>query len=480
MTAQTMNKSYIAPSPDFHPGKSDDPPVIQLPNNWTPKPGQMPALAYLQRGGKRAFWAWHRRYGKDDAALHWTACAAMQRVGTYWHMLPEAAQCRKAIWEAVNPRTGRRRIDEAFPDAICETKRGQDMFIRFINGSTWQLVGSDNYNSLVGSPPVGLVFSEYALANPTAWGFLRMILLENDGWALFVTTFRGKNHAWRLHKMAKAAMEESLLRDPSGVPDWYASLLTVDDTQSFDPEGLARERQELIDELGEDEGEAMFQQEYYCNPEGAVSGAYFGSGMRLMRTDGRISRCGYEPSIPVDVGFDIGVSDAMAIVFVQRVGTEIRIIDYYEASGESVQTAAKMLQAKPYTYGTFYMPHDIKVREWGNKAQSRYDTALSLGIKPISTVTRISSVADIAHVVRSALPRIIMDSKRCDQLIEHLQNYKKTYNQAMKMWEDRPAKGPARHGIDALVTYLRGYEPKKPVVTVESIMAKSYSGGGVW
>jgi phage terminase large subunit len=62
---------------------------------------------YLQNGGLRADVAAHRRWGKDDIALNWTARACHQRIGTYWHLLPEASQARKAIWDAINPHTGR-------------------------------------------------------------------------------------------------------------------------------------------------------------------------------------------------------------------------------------------------------------------------------------------------------------------------------------------------------------------------------------
>ena len=158
---------------------------------WRPRPYQRTAWAALEAGCTRIALAWHRRAGKDDVCLHWAARAAMTKVGQYWHMLPMANQARKAIWDAINPKTGRRRIDDAFPPEIREVTREQDMFIRFKNGSTWQVVGSDNYNALVGSPPLGVVFSEYALADPSAWSFLRPILAENGGWALFISTPRG-------------------------------------------------------------------------------------------------------------------------------------------------------------------------------------------------------------------------------------------------------------------------------------------------
>ena len=112
---------------------------------------------------------WHRRSGKDDVALHWTAVAAHQRPATYWHMLPLANQARRAVWEAVNATTGKRRIDEAFPKEIREATRENEMLIRFKCGSTWQVLGSDGYDALVGAPPAGIVFSEWALADPRAW-----------------------------------------------------------------------------------------------------------------------------------------------------------------------------------------------------------------------------------------------------------------------------------------------------------------------
>ena len=121
-------------------------PTIQLPNGWTPRAYQRPVWSYLEGGGKHAELVWHRRSGKDDVGLHWTAVAAFERVGTYWYMLPLASQAKKAIWNAVNPRTGKKRIDEAFPEAIRRKKNDQEMYIEFASGSTFQVVGSDNFN----------------------------------------------------------------------------------------------------------------------------------------------------------------------------------------------------------------------------------------------------------------------------------------------------------------------------------------------
>src|SRR5262245_44193690 len=126
-------------------------PRLRLPHNgWQPRAYQEPLWRYLMEGGKRAMAVWHRRAGKDEAALHFSMVAMHQRVGNVWHCLPEYAQGRKAIWTAVNPRSGRRRIDEAFPKELRDTTNDNEMFIRFLNGSTWQVIGSDKYDSTVG------------------------------------------------------------------------------------------------------------------------------------------------------------------------------------------------------------------------------------------------------------------------------------------------------------------------------------------
>lgn len=106
------------------------PTEIDLPHDWAPRPYQRRLWSYLEKGGKRAVVAAHRRWGKDDVAMHFTATAAHKRKGTYWHMLPEAAQARKAVWEAINPHTGLRRIDEAFPRELREVTRENEMFIQ--------------------------------------------------------------------------------------------------------------------------------------------------------------------------------------------------------------------------------------------------------------------------------------------------------------------------------------------------------------
>ena len=121
--------------------------------------GPVPLWNYLRAGGKRAFAVWHRRAGKDDVCLHHAAWAAMKRPANYGHCCPSSSG-PQAIWTAVNPHTGKRRIDEAFPDALSRAPTTLEM-VRFINGSTWAVLGSDTYDTSLGR----LVMRDNVFAN---------------------------------------------------------------------------------------------------------------------------------------------------------------------------------------------------------------------------------------------------------------------------------------------------------------------------
>ena len=244
---------------------------LKVPHNgWLPRPHQNKLWEYLQFGGKRAVAIWHRRAGKDEVALHHTMCAASKRPGNYWHCFPEFAQARKGVWDSVNPHTGKRRIDEVFPQELRSGTRDHDMQIRLVNGSTWQCIGSDSVvsGSGIGSSTAGIVFSEYALANPSAWAYYRPILEENNGWAAFVSTPRGRNHCHTLFQYAAKSA------------DWFCELLTAKNTHALSDQALAETLTEYCALYGNDQGQAMYDQELLCSWNASVLGAYFAVEMR--------------------------------------------------------------------------------------------------------------------------------------------------------------------------------------------------------
>ena len=413
--------------------------TMYLPNNWEPRIYQRPLWDYFMGGGVRASATWHRRAGKDEVSLHWSACAAHMRVGTYWHMLPQANQARKAIWNAVNPHSGIKRIDEAFPHVLRENTRDDEMFIRFKNGSTWQVVGSDNFNALVGSPPVGLTFSEWALANPVAWGMLRPILLENGGWANFIGTPRGHNHAKRTHDLA--------MKDPA----WFGQLLTVDDTHLFTAEQIRMEKAEMISQYGLEHGTALFEQEYYCSFNAAVIGAYFALQMRNARKEGRVSpKVRHIPGLPVHTWWDLGIDDPTAIVFVQFDGPRVLVIDFFQSSGAFMADYVDVLEEKRkehgYVYGAHIGPHDLNKREFSG--QTVKDLAMDLGIE-FEVAPKLGKADSIQHV-RRTLPRChFRECEEMEPLIDALEQHHSEYDEKNRVLGINPVHDWTSHPVDA-------------------------------
>src|SRR5882672_1100692 len=429
--------------------------VTRLPNGWTPRAYQRPAWRYLLNGGMRACLIWHRRSGKDDIALNWAAVASQRRIGDYWHMLPEQSQARKAIWDAVSPHTGIRRIDQAFPPELRDRTRDNDMMIRFNNGSTWRLVGSDNYNSLVGSTPAGIVFSEWALADPKAEAFLRPMLAESKGWMIFITTPRGANHARGTYELAKNDSR------------WFAELLDANETGVFTPEALADELREYQKLYGVDDGRALFDQEYHCSFEGAFVGSYYGAYLSRASRESRIGRVPIDRTIPVHTSWDLGISDATAIWFIQRAGREFRLIEYHEGSGVGLDEYARILEQKRsqhgWVWGKHYFPHDVSHRELGNQGKSRIDTLRALGITP--TVVPQSNVNDGINAARQMLDQCWIDETRCERGLNALRSYRREWSDKLQTFRDAPLHDAASHGADALRTFAAGWREikEKPV-----------------
>ena len=428
---------------------------IVLPYKWEPRAYQHQAWEYMEgdQEGKRAACVWHRRAGKDLMAINIISVKSQERVGLYWHLLPTYKQGRAIVWNGAT-RNGRAFLDHFHPDLV-DSKNSTEMRITFKNGSQYQVVGTDDINSLVGTNPIGCVFSEYSLHDPGAWDYIRPILLENGGWALFIYTARGRNHGYNLIEMAKRHRK------------WFSQILVAGNNGTKREDGKPVFTDEMIQEE-RDTGmpEEMIQQEYFCSFEAPFVGAYYGQQMLKAEKDGRILEdIPYDPKLPVHTWWDLGMDDSTTVVFVQFYGMEIRIIDYYENSGEGLQHYARALAGqvdggehrRDYFYGSHLGPHDIEVRELGS-GKSRRETAKSLGIK--FTVGKQHEVQDGIEAVRSLLSRCYFSKKHCERLIESLRQYRKKWDENNKVFMNHPLHDWTSHGADAFRTGAMGMKDR--------------------
>ncbi len=378
---------------------------------------------------------WHRRAGKDDVVLDAMRTLALKDPGTYWHCFPEQKQARKAIWNGVNGKTGRRRIFDAFPPRIIKRMQDDDMFIELENGATFQLIGSDRYDSTVGSGPKGICYSEWALSNPAAWAYHQPMIRETKGFAAFITTPRGNNHAKKMYEKNKDK------------PHWFVQLLTAKDTGALSDADLEEALEEYQDLWGIDLGLALFEQEYMCSFAGAMVGAYFGAEMSRMERDGRARLCEVDTKFPVHTAWDLGATHNNPIWCFQVIGKDLRIVDFYLPDSDDLADWCGWLNARGYN-GSDYVPHDILVTEWGS-SRTRIETLRSLGRKP-KRIPKVS-VADGLQAGRVAINAAVFHAaddergKRISHGMDGLKSYRREWDDERKTFRDTPVKDWAEH-----------------------------------
>lgn len=414
----------------------------------------------------------HRRWGKDEIVLAATCELAHRRIASYWHCMPEYEQARKALWNGINAHTGKRRIDEAFPPEIRESKDEQQMLIKLKCGSTWQLIGSDRYDATVGAGVAGIAYSEWALANPSAWAYHRPMLEENNGWAAFITTPRGNNHAKAMYDHAVAHPER-----------WFSEVSSVLETHALTPEQLRESLEEYQALYGADLGQAQFEQEYLCSFNAAILGAYWGGEVAEAQRAGRVRVVPIDPAYPVHTAWDLGkaVNNPIWCFQVIPVFTEsprkfshneIRIVDFYRPDTDDLEQWCIWLDERGY-HGNDYVPHDILVEEWGTK-RNRFETLKLLGRKPVR-VAKVS-VAEGINAGRQTIKVGMFHTgedergQRMELGLDGLKNYRREWDDELKTFREHPVKDWAEH-IGSSFRYLSlawrdaaavEYAPPKP------------------
>jgi phage terminase large subunit len=397
----------------------------------------------------------HQRYALDDdleaARLRYLEPSLtdahieeLSRGRHYGHILPTYKQAKLVAWEKLKHYAST--IPGAEPNEV-------DLAIKYPNGNKVQLFGADNPDSLRGPAFSGLSFDEYSQHPPNIYSeVLSKALADHLGFAIFAGTIKGKNQLYKTYEAAK--------NDEAWFALWQdvdTSIATEDDASII---AIRRAMQDDRDDVAKGlMTQAEFDQEWYLSPEAAIKGAIYGPLIAQARRDGRMGRVPYDPMFPVDTAWDLGVGDSTAIWFVQSDYTgAVRVIDYYEATGEGLPHYAQVLRAKGYAYGQHIAPHDIENKEFGS-GRTRRETAQGLGITFV--VVPRQSLNDGIHATRILLPKCYFDETKCERGIEALTHYRWGFNEQLQEHKSEPVHDWASHGADAFrYLALHQYTPK--------------------
>lgn len=226
------------------------------------------------------------------------------------------------------------------------------------------------------------------------------------------------------------------------------------------------------------------EHDYRANPDMAehvwgggylvvAEGAYYGALLSIAERENRVTAVAHDPALPVHRAWDLGVGDSTVIWWFQVLYSEIRVIDWHEANGVGLEHYAKVIRDRGYPDGIDWMPHDARVRELGT-GRTRIETWMSLGFET-PRIVPMHKVDDGINAVRQTLPRCWFDFNRCRRGLERLRQYRRAYDERLKVFSDTPLHDWTSHTADAfryLAMAWRELSPADRPVTMKEKLAE--------
>jgi len=367
----------------------------------------------------------HRRSGKTVLCINHLIRAALtnpQPNPRYAFIAPTFKQGKSTAWDYI----------KNYCRNIPYIKFNEsELRCDFPNGSRVTILGAENDQALRGIFLDGCVFDETQNISPVLFPeIIRPSLADRKGWCIFIGTPKGQNYFYKLHKQA---LEEE---------DWWTATYKASETKVLDDKELSAAQRVMSKDV--------YEQEFQCSFQAAITGSYYGKIIEELEKSNRITEVPYDDNLKTETWWDLGLKDSTAIWFVQRLQSQLRVIDYYENSGEGLDFYADVLDSKPYKYDRHIAPHDIKVRELGAYGKSRLESALELGIS--FDVAPKLSIEDGIEMVRKTLPQCYFDKNKTYQGTEALKAYQKKWDERNQCFKNRPTHNFASHPSDAFRT----------------------------
>ena len=390
--------------------------VIEIP--YKPREHQLKVHELLE--GKRfAVVVAHRRFGKTVAALnHLIREAVLNEKETprYAYIAPTYGQAKRVAWDYL----------VKYTTPLGGTNNISELRVDFW-GRRIQLYGSDNPDSLRGQYFDGVIIDEVGDQNPKIWtDIVRPALTDRKGWCLFIGTPKGHNHFKELRD--RAEKEEG----------WGLLEFKASETGVVDEVELKAAKNEM--------GQDKYLQEFECSFDASVEGSYYGTLLQEIEQKKHMQEIPREELSRTFTAWDLGMGDSTSIWVAQLVGTEVRLIDYYENHGVGLDHYVKWIKDNDYLKAEHILPHDVRVRELGT-GKSRMEMLEESGLE-VKIAPRMG-LDDGIQAVRRLLPRCWFNVPKVQTGLNCLRNYRRDYDEKRKIFYERPLHDWSSHGSDS-------------------------------
>lgn len=390
--------------------------VIEIP--YKPREQQL-AIHELMDSKRFGVVVAHRRMGKTVSAINHLikdAILNQKEAPRYAYIAPTYGQAKRVAWDYL----------VKYADPLGGTSNISELLVDFW-GRRIQLYGSDNPEALRGQYFDGVILDEIGDQNPKIWtDIVRPALADRKGWCLFIGTPKGHNHFKELRDRAEK-------EDGWGLLEFKASETGVVDDQ---------ELKAAKNEMGEDK----YRQEFECSFDAAVEGSYYGQILNELEDKKHMQEIPREELSRTFTAWDLGMGDSTSIWVAQLVGTEVRLIDYYENHGVGLDHYVKWIKDNDYIKAEHILPHDVRVRELGS-GKSRLEMLEEAGLE-IKIAPRMG-LDDGIQAVRRLLPRCWFNVPKVQTGLNCLRNYRRDYDEKRKIFYERPLHDWSSHGSDS-------------------------------
>lgn len=361
----------------------------------------------------------HRRMGKTVSAINHIikdAILNQKEAPRYAYIAPTYGQAKRVAWDYL----------VKYADPLGGSSNISELRVDFW-GRRIQLYGSDNPEALRGQYFDGVILDEIGDQNPKIWtDIVRPALADRKGWCLFIGTPKGHNHFKELRD--RAEKEEG----------WGLLEFKASETGVVDETELKAARNEM--------GEDKFRQEFECSFDAAVEGSYYGQILNELEDKKHMQEIPREELSRTFTAWDLGMGDSTSIWVAQLVGTEVRLIDYYENHGVGLDHYVKWIRDNDYIKAEHILPHDVRVRELGS-GKSRLEMLEEAGLE-IKIAPRMG-LDDGIQAVRRLLPRCWFNVPQVQTGLNCLRNYRRDYDEKRKIFYERPLHDWSSHGSDS-------------------------------